>query len=69
MSAALEDARFYPAGTVGNFVSGDGRQAIRCYLKAGFKSQDEQVHKFGRPVKPYRMLHLAASKPAPTRAH
>ena len=57
------------ADRVSLIVFPDNRQAIRCYLKAGFKSRDEQVHKFGRPVKPYRMLHLAASKPAPTRAH
>lgn len=51
------------ADHVSLIVFPDNRQAIHCYLKAGFNRRDEQVHKFGRPPRSHRMLHLVASRP------
>ena len=57
------------ADLVSLIVCPNNRQAIHCYLNAGFKLREEQYHKFGRPAKSYRMLHLVSAAPAPAEAH
>jgi RimJ/RimL family protein N-acetyltransferase len=51
------------AGLVSLIVFPNNRQAIQCYLNAGFNFRDEQFHPFGRPAKNYRMLHLVSVPP------
>ena len=57
------------ADLVSLIVFPNNHRAIRCYLNAGFKLREEQHHKFGRPAKSYRMLHLVSARPAPAEAH
>jgi RimJ/RimL family protein N-acetyltransferase len=62
---AFHDLR---ADLVSLIVFPNNRQAIRCYLEAGFKFQEEQYHQFGQPAKSYRMLHLVSAPPVPAKA-
>ncbi|MCK4659651.1 MAG: GNAT family N-acetyltransferase [Phycisphaerae bacterium] len=48
------------ANQVSLVVFPNNHAAIQCYLRVGFTSREEQYHKFGRPAKSYRMLHLVS---------
>lgn len=56
------------ADRVSLVVFPDNRRAIRCYLKAGLTFHEEQQHKFGRPPRSCRMLHLMVAAPGDSAA-